>query len=117
LEKQFDLDLNWFGTKRPFYLAEFWKTASHEGTLPFSQWPRPTLSKLFNVSLDRLKMARKSRGGGSITPEVMAELRKLEGEGVLSIRPCADVVGGEWLPSGATPDDAQIFGEARTLVC
>ncbi len=62
-------------------------------------WVGPKYLGLFQSEPDaeaRLRMIRRARGGGSVTPEFLAQLRAHEAEGRLEIREEAEVVEARW---------------------
>lgn len=52
--KQFDIDLNWMGRFKQYQLSKFWRT---------NNWKK------------RLQMIREARGGGSVAPDILQEVR------------------------------------------
>lgn len=62
-------------------------------------WVGPKYLGLFQREPDaeaRLRMIRRARGGGSVTPELLVQLRSLEAEGRLRIREEDEVVEARW---------------------
>lgn len=52
--KQFDIDLNWMGRFKQYQLSKFWQT---------SDWN------------ERLQMIREARGGGSVAPDILNDVK------------------------------------------
>jgi hypothetical protein len=52
--KQFDIDLNWMGRFKQYQLSKFWQTTN---------WKK------------RLQMIRQARGGGSVAPDILQDVR------------------------------------------
>lgn len=52
--KQFDIDLNWMGRFKQYQLSKFWQTADWQ---------------------ERLQMIREARGGGSVAPDILNDVR------------------------------------------
>lgn len=73
--KQFDLELQWMGHKRMQQLAKFWR-------LPLSERPA---------------VLRQAKGGGSVTPELLTELRRLG----VHLETEVEVMTAQWLSGPA----------------
>jgi len=73
--KWFDVDLPWLGKFRKLKFAEFYKLDMEE----------------------RYNMIREVRGGGSITPEILKEMRRLKSLGEIYIYEEVDIKIATWI--------------------
>ncbi|KAK3274280.1 hypothetical protein CYMTET_17533 [Cymbomonas tetramitiformis] len=74
-QRQFDLDLKWMGLQRKTYISRFWSCES---------------------MAERRAILKESKNGGSMTPEVLCDLRKYEACGRLEFLQSAEVIGAHW---------------------